>query len=150
MWCLARPHNCALDARKRIEKVTANVASCPSCLQEISNSDRFCMRCGAPLAFPSTLDPVGSIRTEAELFRRALRRPSTLVMSGALVLLLPLVILYVGVVVLALRRTIEDPSAGAVIGVVILVGAAALPTAILVRVAYAYLCHKWHSGAKVL
>jgi ribosomal protein L40E len=64
---------------------------CPGCGAQNGTSSRFCRKCGAPLAWQATVDPVASIFAEGYAARQAASKPqSLLVVIGVWLWFLPI------------------------------------------------------------
>ena len=62
---------------------------CPSCFSPIEEYFDYCPSCEAPLSQFSTADPLKTIRSEGEMFRRGVKEPSLLVVIGMWLIFLP-------------------------------------------------------------
>lgn len=62
---------------------------CPSCFSPIEDYFDYCPNCDVPLSQFSTADPLKTIRSEGEMFRRGVKGPSLLVVIGMWLIFLP-------------------------------------------------------------
>jgi hypothetical protein len=62
---------------------------CPSCFAPVEDDFDYCPNCEAPLSQFSTVDPLKTIRSEGEMFRRGVRAPSILIVVGMWIIFLP-------------------------------------------------------------
>lgn len=62
---------------------------CPSCFFAVEEDFDYCPNCEAPLSQFSTADPLKTIRSEGEMFRRGVKAPSILIVTGMWIIFLP-------------------------------------------------------------
>jgi len=63
--------------------ISNETKSCPSCLTVNSISADFCSKCDLPIGNYVNLDPVGQIRSQGHLFRKAANKPrSPIILIG--------------------------------------------------------------------
>ena len=55
---------------------------CPSCSRPIGQADDFCPKCGTALTTFATTDPILSIRAEGNMIRKAIEKPTPIVLIG--------------------------------------------------------------------
>src|SRR5205814_10534642 len=63
--------------------------ACPACTQPVGPLQHICPHCGTPLTSFAATDPIRSIYTEGELFRRGVARPKLIVVAGIWLISLP-------------------------------------------------------------
>ncbi len=59
---------------------------CPTCNQENDQDVDFCVHCGAPVGFISTIDPIKQIRAQGFMYRRVTRPDRFILYVGAWIL----------------------------------------------------------------
>ncbi len=113
--------------------------ACPACSCPLMDSGAdYCARCESPVSLGSTFDPLKTIRTQGELFRRGASRPSGIVVVGMWLIFGP--ILFV-IVIAALSAGAAAP-AGFLAAIVISSPILILYGAILYKVTSRYVAFK--------
>lgn len=81
------------DRPQRDPYESTDVIVCPSCLTVNGEHQHFCRECGTPLTALSVIDPVGQIYATGDTYRKAMNRPSRMiVVIGTWLIFLPTIL----------------------------------------------------------
>ncbi len=125
------------------EETVGTGVLCPACARPIAERDHFCPVCGVPLTSFAATDPLASIRSEAEMVRRAFQRPTLLKLIGVWMIFGPGALGCLLVVYLSLQDVGPDPTSGrllqGVFKIIPVLFLGLIPVAILWRMTDSYL-----------
>jgi hypothetical protein len=72
---------------------TDGTTTCPLCQAVNPRFEAFCRNCGAPIGETATLDPLNLIRSENQLYQKAIEgRPKLIVLIGVWILFSPILL----------------------------------------------------------